>query len=131
MMQREWRALGHAMPVHMNGRARKSFTTFLPEPRDLGESTAQVAPEVAPQVAPQVGGLVDALNGEMNRTELMAAMGLRDRMHFSNAYLNPAIETGLLKMTIPDKPNSRLQRYRLTDAGKALRARRDAARRSG
>ena len=64
----------------------------------------------------------------MNRTALMAAMGLRDRMHFANAYLNPAIETGLVEMIIPDKPNSRLQRYRLTDAGKTLRARRDADR---
>jgi hypothetical protein len=33
---------------------------------------------------------------------------------------------GLVEMTIPDKPNSPLQRYRLTDAGKTLRARRDA-----
>ncbi len=31
--------------------------------------------------------------------------------------LNPAMNAGLIKMTIPDKPNSRLQQYRLTDTG--------------
>ena len=35
-----------------------------------------------------------------------------------------ALEAGLVEMTVPDKPNSRSQRYRLTKAGKALRAQR-------
>ena len=134
MMQREWRALGHAMPVHTNDRARKSFTTFLPEPRALGESTAQVAPgvtpevapEVTPEVTPEVGRLVDALDGAMSRAAIMAALGLRDEKHFRTQYQQAAVALGLVEMTIPDKPNSRLQRYRLTDAGKTLRARRDA-----
>jgi ATP-dependent DNA helicase RecG len=128
MMQREWRALGHAMPVHTNDRARKSFTTFLPEPRALGESTPQVTPGVTPEVTPEVGRLVDALDGAMSRAALMAALGLRDEKHFRTQYQQAAVALGLVEMTIPDKPNSRLQRYRLTDAGKTLRARRDADR---
>ena len=31
---------------------------------------------------------------------------------------------GLIEMTGPDKPNNHLQRYRLTEAGRTLRARR-------
>ena len=27
------------------------------------------------------------------------------------SYLNPALENGLIKMTLPDKPNSKNQRY--------------------
>ena len=127
MMQREWRALGHAPPVNTNDRARKSFTTFLPEPRALGESTAQVAPgvtpEVAPEVTPEVGRLVDALDGAMSRAGIMAALGLRDEKHFRTQYQQAAVALGLVEMTIPDKPNSRLQRYRLTAAGTALRTR--------
>jgi hypothetical protein len=50
----------------------------------------------------------------------MSALSLKDRMHFVHAYLTPALHDGLIEMTIPDKPNSRLQKYRLTPTGKRL-----------
>ena len=124
MMQREWQALGHAPPVNTNDLARKSFTTFLPEPRAVGGVTARVAPEVTPEVTPEVGRLVDALDGERSRSELMTALGLKDEKHFRTQYQQAAAAMGLVEMTRPDKPNSRLQRYRLTEAGRALRAHR-------
>jgi ATP-dependent DNA helicase RecG len=34
--------------------------------------------------------------------------------------LNPLIEAGLIEMTIPDKPRSNKQEYRLTQKGRAL-----------
>lgn len=40
-------------------------------------------------------------------------MGLKDDDHFREAYLLPALAAGLVEMTIPDKPNSRNQRYRV------------------
>ena len=60
------------------------------------------------------------LKGEMNRAQLMAALGLRDEKHFRQQYQQAAVACGLIDMTLPDKPNSRLQRYRLTPAGQAL-----------
>ncbi len=54
----------------------------------------------------------------MSRIELMRELALKDRMHVSNDYLNPALEAGLIEMTVPDKPNSRLQKYRLTEKGR-------------
>ena len=33
-------------------------------------------------------------------------------------YLRPAMDQGLVEMTIPDKPRSSKQRYRLTDEGR-------------
>jgi ATP-dependent DNA helicase RecG len=50
-------------------------------------------------------------------------LGLKDRKHFLDTHLRPALNAGFIEMTIPDKPLSSQQRYRLTAAGKAcLRA---------
>ena len=38
-------------------------------------------------------------------------MGLNNRGHFRQKILNPLIKGGLLKMTLPDKPTSRNQKY--------------------
>ena len=80
------------------------------------------APHVTPHVTPHVERLLKALNGEMSRSDLMAIMEIKDRIHFGNTYLRPALETGVVEMTRPDKPKSVLQRYRLTVLGKAVRA---------
>lgn len=42
---------------------------------------------------------------------LMERLGLKSREGFRRNYLHPAIELNLIRMTIPDKPNSRNQRY--------------------
>ena len=69
-------------------------------------------------VEEQVGELVLALQGEMSREALQTTLGLQDRKSFRERYLRPALADGLIEMTIPDKPNSRLQKYRLTDKGR-------------
>lgn len=42
---------------------------------------------------------------------IMELLGLKSRDALRKSYLNPAIEAGLIKMTVPDKPNSKNQRY--------------------
>src|SRR5690554_474311 len=80
--------------------------------------TGQVAGQVTGQVAQEVISLLDCMNDEMTRAQIMDALNLAGRDNFRNLYLIPALETGLIEMTIPDKPNSRLQKYRLTHLGK-------------
>ena len=46
-----------------------------------------------------------------------AVANIRNREHFRKAYLEPLVREGWLERTIPDKPRSRLQRYRTTEAG--------------
>ncbi len=75
------------------------------------------APQVTPQVTPQVGRLLEKIQGEISREVLMSSLALQDRKSFRERYLKPALAAGLIEMTIPDKPNSRLQRYRLTNQG--------------
>ena len=66
----------------------------------------------------RVRQLLAACEGELDREELQARTGLSDRKHFRTEYLHPAIDQGLIEMTIPDKPNSSKQRYRLTNEGR-------------
>ena len=47
----------------------------------------------------------------------MESLKLVGRDNFETLYLRPALEQGLIEMTVPDKPNSRLQKYRLTTKG--------------
>lgn len=42
---------------------------------------------------------------------LMERLGLKAKEGFRRNYLHPAVEMNLIQMTIPDKPNSRNQRY--------------------
>lgn len=76
--------------------------------------------KVTPQVTPQVVELIKALNSEMTRQEIQERLNRSDREHFRLNYLKPALDLEFIEMTIPDKPNSRLQRYRLTEKGKLV-----------
>ena len=72
-------------------------------------------------VSVQVEKLVSALIGEMGRSELQELLSIKNRDYFRTDYLNPAINTGYIELTIPDKPNSQNQKYRLTAKGIALK----------
>ena len=72
------------------------------------------------QVTPEVRRLLTTLHGEMGRSELMVVLGLKEEKHFREYYQQAAIQQGLIEMTVPDKPKSRLQKYRLTELGKQV-----------
>lgn len=42
---------------------------------------------------------------------IMEALGLKSKETLRKNYINPAMELGVVRMTLPDKPNSRNQRY--------------------
>ena len=83
----------------------------------------QATEQVSEQVTPQVKNLLESLTGEMTRAEITESIGLKDRMHFSREYLQPALAAGLVQMTIPDKPRSSQQKYRLTEKGSSFHRR--------
>ena len=83
--------------------------------------TFLAAEQVTEQVTEQVAKLIVILNNEMERQEMQDKLGLSHRENFRSNYLQPALEAGLVEMTIPDKPNSRLQKYRLSSKGQALK----------
>ena len=93
---------------------------------DLKSITKTKNPQQTPQVkeainvdlqAPQVIALINIFiqsEKPLNRQELQNLLGLKDRKHFRERYLKPAIEAGIIEMTIPEKPNSKMQQYKLT-----------------
>ena len=73
------------------------------------------------QVTAQVKELIEILSKEMDRQEIQDMLGLTHRENFRLKYLKPALEQGFIEMTIPDRPSSKLQKYRLTILGKQLK----------
>jgi ATP-dependent DNA helicase RecG len=116
-------ANGSPAPLFESDDDRLSFVIRLPvHPLArpvIPEVTGEVAPEVTPEVTPEVGRVVVALQDELSRTGLQQAMGLKDEKHFRNAYLLPALDSGLVEMTRPETPRSSKQRYRLTALGQS------------
>ncbi len=64
-------------------------------------------------VTEQVEKLLEVIGDkECSTKELMELLGLKHRPTFRDNYLLPALELGIIEMTVPDKPNSSNQKYR-------------------
>jgi len=74
------------------------------------------------EVTGEVERLILILHGEMTRQQIQDLLTLKHENYFRSAYLLPALASGLIEMTQPDKPRSSKQRYRLTAAGKQWRS---------
>jgi len=79
---------------------------------EKAEDEFNIENEYTPQVTALINVLKDA-GTSLNRKQLQAKLKLKDRKHFRERYLKPAIDASLIEMTIPEKPNSKLQKYRL------------------
>ena len=79
----------------------------------VGRSTDQHSDQVADQDKTPTERLLYVLSDKtLSATELMDRLGLSHKPTFRKNYLNPALEQNLIERTIPDKPNSRNQKYR-------------------
>ncbi len=65
--------------------------------------------------------LVWIIEEAMSREEIMARLELTHRGHFAGKYLNPALAGQWVERTLPDKPTSKNQKYRLTSKGRQLK----------
>ncbi len=90
-------------------------------PQDTPQDTHQDTPQDDFDKMVLIRDLVAKLEGEMSRRELQHVLQLQDRFHFRLSYLTPAIKHDLIEMTIPEKPKSVNQKYRLTKKGKRMK----------
>jgi ATP-dependent DNA helicase RecG len=68
-------------------------------------SSDQVSDQV---VAEQI---LDFCNAARSKKEICEHLGYRNLTYFTRKYLAPLVESGKLKLTLPDKPKSQNQKY--------------------
>ena len=83
--------------------------------------TRQVTGQVTGQVDPWIiRALVAAADKPLSSRDLQNATGIRHRETFQRNYLDLLLQETWVARTLPDKPNSRLQKYQLTPKGRDL-----------
>ncbi|MCC8101873.1 MAG: Fic family protein [Clostridiales bacterium] len=102
---------------HVEGKSN-AFIEFMLSQIDaiLDDITVQMDEESS-QLSEYVRKLLGVMEYNVPYTgkTLMDRLGLKSRETFRRNYLHPAIELGLVRMSIPDKPQSRNQRYVKTE----------------
>ena len=75
----------------------------------IPQDTVQDTPQDTPQ--DKINMIKEFCKTPKTRVELQNHLGLKDREHLRISILKPLLEKGILKMTLPDKPNSKYQKY--------------------
>jgi ATP-dependent DNA helicase RecG len=108
-----------------NGSPEAVFETD--DERSYFITTIYVHPEfkkssVAPPVTPSVKKLLELFseNEILGNQQLRELLGIKDRKNIRKYYIIPAMELGAIDYTIPDKPKSRNQKYKLTSLGRKI-----------
>ena len=73
---------------------------------DLDDSTMQVTMQDE-----RIDALLKYCDAPRTRDEMQQHLGMANRDCFRKSVLKPMLESGKLRMTIPDKPNSSNQKY--------------------
>ncbi len=85
--------------------------------RQLDLSTQSPTQSPTQSVDPVIRLLEALRQGEKKAGDLRANLKIKHRPTFRTNYLHPALKEKLIEYTIPSRPNSRLQKYRLTKKG--------------
>ncbi|MBU0952295.1 MAG: putative DNA binding domain-containing protein [Elusimicrobia bacterium] len=132
-IRRAMKSNGSPPPVFETNKNRDYFLTILPihpkfktKPQLVSDTREQVVPSWA-QVGTKSGlsreeveRLLSFCSTEKAISDIQRQFKWINRTKFRNRYINPLLQEGLLGMTVPDKPNSRLQKYRTTEKGLEL-----------
>ncbi|MBC8180821.1 hypothetical protein H8E88_06825 [candidate division KSB1 bacterium] len=68
----------------------------------------------------QTEELLKLCKSEQQLTDLMTVFNWKNKTKFRNKFINPLLGMELISLTIPDKPNSPNQKYRITEKGNKM-----------
>ena len=109
-----------AMAVFLTETTKQSITipltevaTATVEPTTTDTTTGTITDTITATTdkAKKTNALIEFCAVARSRAEMMEFMRLANANHFRKEYLNPLLKSGILLRTIPDKPNSRNQKY--------------------
>ncbi len=113
-------AFGETPPAWQE-QAGSVYVTFLPA---VLPETTEIGGEVGtkPALSRHQVDILHKCREDSALVSLMAVAGRSDRTKFRHQVLNALLEAELIEMTIPDKPRSSKQKYRLTEKGRNMLA---------
>ena len=98
---------------HMNGESTVFIEFMLTQiDKILDDISVQISEDNS-QLSEGIKKMLEVMDYDIPYTAkaLMEKLGLKSKEGFRRNYLRPAIDLNLIRMTIPEKPNSRSQRY--------------------
>ncbi|MBU1121169.1 MAG: putative DNA binding domain-containing protein [Candidatus Omnitrophica bacterium] len=122
---------GSPLPVFETSKSREYFLTILsihPQFKKVYREKAGIKPGLSWDQAgtklglsrEEVKEVLSFCSSERRIADIQQKMKWTNRTKFRNKYINPLLKEGLLTMSILEKPNSPLQKYKTTQAGKVL-----------
>jgi predicted HTH transcriptional regulator len=111
------KAAGVATPQFRQEGGQFVQTLWRPKAKAIAQITAPLGTKLA--LSRHQVGILEKCREETGLIDLMAIAGRTDRTKFRHQVLNPLLAEGLIEMTIPDKPRSSNQKYRLAAKGRA------------
>lgn len=98
---------------HANGNSNVFIEFMLKMISQMLDDTIRQIDKSNANTSEYVKRMLDVMEYDVPYTSkaIMGLLGLKSRETFRKNYVNPAMALGVVRMTIPDKPNSRNQRY--------------------
>ena len=98
---------------HKNGNSNEFIEFILLMLNEILDEVLLSSQKESRHISEQVNRLLSVMDDEIpySANELLSLLNIKSKETLRASYLNPALENGLIKMTLPDKPNSKNQRY--------------------
>ena len=112
-------------PKFETNRERSFFTVAFPVHPKAQQATQQTGSRLESQLESQLESLPLAVlnqltSGSKGKSELATALKQKQVSGQLHIVIRQLLGHGLVERTIPDRPNSRLQKYRLTSKGRTM-----------
>lgn len=110
---------GSPVPKFESDDDRSYMLTRLPvHPRAIGQAIEERAQSGAQSGAQSEQVITALLTAPLSMNELVTALGLKSKTGSLKRIVSELLAGGFVEYAIPDKPSSRLQKYRLTKEGR-------------